>query len=164
MTRSLSRSLSGAILHDAGGRERTGKGLEFSSAQRGSVERLSASSLEPFSATSAAVECPNCSRERNIREEYDKIIVQAKRDKDFLSQKVAELENELKMRATKEREDRTSWEKKRENEESTSSTSAAPGILQTAEVPTHWSIYCTENVLGYITICHFVPIEECFTS
>ncbi|XP_048047182.1 kinesin-like protein KIF3B isoform X1 [Megalobrama amblycephala] len=151
MTRSLSRSLSRAILHDAGGRERTGKGLEFSSAQRGSVERLSASSLEPFSATSAAVECPNCSRERNIREEYDKIIVQAKRDKDFLSQKVAELENELKMRATKEREERTSWEKKRENEESTSSTSAAPGILQTAEVCLQTE---AEHLRAELSACH----------
>lgn len=141
MTRSLSHSLSGAILHDVGGRERTGKGLEFSSAQqRGSVERLSTSSLEPFSAPSAAVECPNCSRERNIREEYDKIILQVKRDKDSLSQKVAELENELKMRATQEREDGMSWEKKSGNEKSTTCTSAGPGILQTAEVPTHHSI------------------------
>lgn len=140
MIHSLSRSLSGAILHDAGGRERAGKGLEFSSAQRGSLERLSTSTLELFLSPSAAVECPNCSQERNIREEYDKIIVQAKKDKDFLSQKVAELENELKMRATMEREDGMSWEKKRGNEESTSSTSAGPGILQTAEVPTRQSI------------------------
>ncbi|ROJ78906.1 Kinesin heavy chain [Anabarilius grahami] len=151
MTCSLSRSLSGAILHDAGGRERTGKGLEFSSAQRGSVERLSTSSVEPFSAPSAAVDCPNCSRERNIREEYDKIIVQAKRDKDFLCQKVAELENELKMRATKEREDRISWERKRGNEESTSSTSAGPGILQTAEVCLQTE---AEHLRAELSACH----------
>ncbi|KAL0169969.1 hypothetical protein M9458_034565, partial [Cirrhinus mrigala] len=117
------------------GQERTGKGSEFSSSHRRSVERLSTSSLEPFSSPSAAVECPNCSRERKIREEYDKIIVQARRDKDYLSQKVAELENELRMRATQPREEGG-------NEESTSNTSADPGILKTAEVP--------ENVLDYV--------------
>ncbi|XP_058604675.1 uncharacterized protein si:ch211-63b16.4 isoform X1 [Onychostoma macrolepis] len=133
-TRSLPRSLSGAVLHDAGGRERTGKGSEFSALQRRSVERLSTSSLEPFSAPSATVECPNCSRERKIREEYDKIIVQARRDKDSLSQKVAELENELRTRATQERQEGLSREKTRGNEESTSGTSADIGILKTAEV------------------------------
>lgn len=81
------------------------------------------------------MECPNCSRERKIREEYDKIIVQARRDKDSLSQKVAELENELRTRATQERQEGLSWEKTRGNEESTSSTSADMGILKTAEVP-----------------------------
>ncbi|XP_056120281.1 kinesin-like protein Klp68D isoform X1 [Rhinichthys klamathensis goyatoka] len=152
MTRSLSHSLSGAILHDTGGRERTGKGLEFSPAQqRGSVERLSTSSLEPFSAPSAAVECPNCSRERNIREEYDKIILQVKRDKDYLSQKVAELENELKMRATQERDDGMSWEKKSGNEESSSCPSAGPGILQTAEVCLQTEAECLRAELS---ACH----------
>ncbi|KAK2878815.1 hypothetical protein Q8A67_019606 [Cirrhinus molitorella] len=133
-TRSLPRSLSGVVLHDAGGRERTVKGSEFSSSQRRSVERLSTSSLEPFSSPSAAVECSNCSRERKIREEYDKIIVQARRDKDSLSQKVAELEKELRMRATQQREEGSSWENKRGDAESTSSTSADLGILKTAEV------------------------------
>ncbi|XP_067310693.1 kinesin-II 85 kDa subunit isoform X2 [Pseudorasbora parva] len=152
ITHSLSRSLSGAILHDAGGRERTGMGLEFSSAQQhGSVERLSTSSLEPFSAPSAAVECPNCSRERNIRGDYDKIILQAKRDKDSLSQKVAELENELKMRATQEREDGLSWEKKRGNEKSISSASEGPGILQTAEVCLQTE---AEHLRAELSACH----------
>ncbi len=149
-TRSLPRSLSGAVLHDAGGRERTGKGSEFSSSQRRSVEQLSTSSLEPFSAPSATVECPNCSQERKIREEYDKIIVQARRDKDSLSQKVAELENELRTRATQERQEGSKWEKTRGNEESTSGSSADMGILKTAEVP----------VMRWIIVCHFVPIEE----
>ncbi|XP_026141814.1 kinesin heavy chain isoform X1 [Carassius auratus] len=133
-TRSLPRSLSGAVFHDAGGRERTGRGSEFSSSQRRSVERLSTSSLEAFSAPSAAVECPNCSREQKLREEYDKIIVQARRDKDSLSQKVAELENELKTRATQEKQEGLSWEKSRGNQDSASSTSADMGILKTAEV------------------------------
>ncbi|XP_016414120.1 kinesin heavy chain [Sinocyclocheilus rhinocerous] len=133
-TRSLPHYLSGAVLHDAGGRERTGKGSEFSSSQRRSVERLSTSSLEAFSAPSAAVECPNCSRQRKIREDYDKIIVQARRDKDSLSQKVAELENELRKRATQERQEGLSWEKTRGNQESASDTSADMGILKTAEV------------------------------
>ncbi|XP_043119681.1 kinesin-like protein KIF3B isoform X2 [Puntigrus tetrazona] len=133
-TRSLPRSLSGAVLYDAGGKERTVKTSEFSTSQRRSVERFSTSSLEPFSAPSAAVECPNCSRERKIREEYDKIIVQARRDKDSLSQKVAEMENELRARATQERPEGLSWEKTRGDEESTSSTSADVGVLKTAEV------------------------------
>uniref|UniRef100_A0A8C1XD77 Si:ch211-63b16.4 n=1 Tax=Cyprinus carpio TaxID=7962 RepID=A0A8C1XD77_CYPCA len=133
-TCSLPRSLSGAVLHDAGGRERTGKGTEFSSSQRRSVERLSTSSLEAFSAPSGAVACPNCSREQKIREEYDKIIVQARRDKDSLSQKVEELENELRTRATREKQEGLSWEKTRENQESASGTSADMGILKTAEV------------------------------
>ncbi|KTG03959.1 hypothetical protein cypCar_00005644 [Cyprinus carpio] len=134
-TCSLPRSLSGAVLHDAGGREKTGKGTEFSSSQRRSVERLSTSSLEAFSAPSGAVACPNCSREQKIREEYDKIIVQARRDKDSLSQKVEELENELRTRATREKQEGLSWEKTRENQESASGTSADMGILKTAEVP-----------------------------
>ncbi|XP_009291330.2 uncharacterized protein si:ch211-63b16.4 isoform X1 [Danio rerio] len=133
MTRSLSRCLSSAVLHDTGGRDRTGKTLEFSSAQRRSVERLSISSLEPVSSP-AAVECPNCTRERKIREEYDKIIVQATRDKDSLSQKVAELEDELRKRETQEREEAMSWEKKQREEESSSSTSEDQGIFQTAEL------------------------------
>lgn len=98
------------------------------------------------------MECPNCSRERKIREEYDKIIVQARRDKDSLSQKVAELENELRMRATQPREEGSNREKKGGNEESISNTSADPGILKTAEVP--------ENAPNYVTVfCHIVSIE-----
>ncbi|XP_052009052.1 kinesin-like protein KIF3A [Xyrauchen texanus] len=127
MTRSVSRSLSGV-----GGRERTGKGLEISSAHCRSVERLSTSSFEPSSASSAAVECPNCTRERKIREEYDKIIVQGRRDRDYLVQKVAELETELRKKETQESEN-----KEKEDaivEEFTRSTSEISETLQTAEV------------------------------
>ncbi|KAI2654324.1 Kinesin heavy chain [Labeo rohita] len=150
-TRSLSRSLPGAVLHDAGGKERTGKGSEFSSSHRRSLERLSTSSLEPFSSPSAVVECPNCSRERKIREEYDKIIVQARRDKDSLSQKVAELENELRMRATQPREEGSNREKKGGNEESISNTSADPGILKTAEVCLQSE---AEGLRSELSACH----------
>ncbi|XP_051502385.1 kinesin-like protein KIF3A [Myxocyprinus asiaticus] len=132
MTRSVSRSLSGV-----GGRERTGKGLEISSAHYRSVEGLSTSCLEPSSASSAAVECPNCTRERKIREEYDKIIVQGRRDRDYLVQKVAELETELRKRETQEREN----EEKEDatEEEFTRSTSEISETLQTAEesLPDH---------------------------
>ncbi|XP_055028830.2 uncharacterized protein [Misgurnus anguillicaudatus] len=112
LPRSLSQYLSGAVLHDAGGREKHGKGKEFSTGSRRSVERLSTTYLEPPAASSTSVECLNCSRERKIREEYDKIIVQAKRDKDALSQKVSELENELKRRGKEERDIEAVWRKK----------------------------------------------------
>ncbi|KAJ8360079.1 hypothetical protein SKAU_G00166040 [Synaphobranchus kaupii] len=64
---------------------------------RVSVDRLP-SSLTPAVVTlltPGAPECPNCKRERKIREEYDKYIIQARRDRDGLSQRVAELEAEL---------------------------------------------------------------------
>ncbi|XP_038664860.1 kinesin-like protein klp-20 isoform X2 [Scyliorhinus canicula] len=41
-------------------------------------------------------ECPNCKKERRIRDEYDKFILQSKRDKDSLQQRIMELEIELK--------------------------------------------------------------------
>lgn len=71
------------------------------------MERLSATSsssmgpCSPASLSSALgppAECPNCKRERKIREEYDKFIVQARRDRDSLHQRVAELEARLLMR------------------------------------------------------------------
>ncbi|XP_072565631.1 uncharacterized protein [Paramormyrops kingsleyae] len=54
------------------------------------------------SATAAAppmsMDCPNCNRERKIRQEYDRYIVQARRDRDALSQRVQELEASLQRR------------------------------------------------------------------
>ncbi|XP_078086698.1 kinesin-like protein Klp68D isoform X2 [Mustelus asterias] len=41
-------------------------------------------------------ECLNCKKERKIRDEYDKFILQSKRDKDALQQRIMELEIELK--------------------------------------------------------------------
>ncbi|XP_066552872.1 kinesin-like protein KIF3C [Amia ocellicauda] len=63
---------------------------------RASTDRLPAEVLK-------ALECPNCKKERKIREEYDKYIVQARRDKDALHQRLAELEAELR-RGAEERE------------------------------------------------------------
>ncbi|XP_041108942.1 kinesin-like protein KIF3C isoform X2 [Polyodon spathula] len=56
---------------------------------RVSVERLPAEMLK-------ALECPNCKKERRIRDEYDKYIIQSRRDKDSLQQKIAELEADLR--------------------------------------------------------------------
>lgn len=102
-------------------------------------------SLEPSVASSTAVECPNCSRERKIREEYDKIIVQARRDKDALSQKLLELENELKRRGKEERDDEATGENKlnglTRKAGPNSRTSDVSEGLKTAEVPTHQSIF-----------------------
>ncbi|MGH0139452.1 UNVERIFIED_CONTAM: hypothetical protein FKN15_063915, partial [Acipenser sinensis] len=56
---------------------------------RVSVERLPPEMLK-------AVECPNCKKERRIRDEYDKYIIQSRRDKDTLQQKIAELEADLR--------------------------------------------------------------------
>ncbi|XP_065111224.1 uncharacterized protein [Paramisgurnus dabryanus] len=138
LPRSMSRCLSGAVLHDTGGREKHGKGKEFSTGSRRFVERLSTTYLEPPAAYSTSVECPNCSRERKIREEYDKIIVQAKRDKDALSQKVSELENELKRKGKEERDIEAVWRKKINGDTAkagpTSRMCAAPETSQTAEV------------------------------
>lgn len=81
---------------------------------RRSVERLSATSsstvgpCSPASLSSALgppAECPNCKRERKIREEYDKFIVQARRDRDSLHQRVAELEARLLMRGVEREEE-----------------------------------------------------------
>ncbi|KAM4692982.1 uncharacterized protein O3C94_003721 [Discoglossus pictus] len=41
-------------------------------------------------------ECPSCKNERRIRSDYDKILMQSKREKEVLQQKVGELETELK--------------------------------------------------------------------
>ncbi|XP_062375171.1 kinesin heavy chain [Sardina pilchardus] len=72
-------------------------------APRRSVERLSATSSRALPCSPASLldapgplaECPNCKRERKIREEYDKFIVQACRDRDSLHQRVTELEARL---------------------------------------------------------------------
>ncbi|RXM28931.1 Kinesin heavy chain [Acipenser ruthenus] len=56
---------------------------------RVSVERLPPEMLK-------ALECPNCKKERRIRDEYDKYIIQSRRDKDTLQQKIAELEADLR--------------------------------------------------------------------
>ncbi|MCI4382366.1 hypothetical protein PGIGA_G00014060 [Pangasianodon gigas] len=70
---------------------------------RHSVEKpsslLSSSSIPPL-----LPECSNCKQERKIREEYDKFIIQVKRDRDSLSQRVTELEKELKNRVGEQRE------------------------------------------------------------
>ncbi|XP_053365611.1 kinesin-II 95 kDa subunit isoform X3 [Clarias gariepinus] len=60
---------------------------------------LGTSSIPPLLA-----ECSNCKQERKIREEYDKFIIQVKRDRDSLSQRVTELEKELKNRAGEQRD------------------------------------------------------------
>ncbi|KAI4875572.1 hypothetical protein NFI96_020786, partial [Prochilodus magdalenae] len=64
----------------------------------------SSSSLAPSLTSGAVPECLNCKQERKIREEYDKFIIQVKRDRDSLSQRVTELEKELKKRGREERE------------------------------------------------------------
>ncbi|MBN3320259.1 KIF3C protein, partial [Atractosteus spatula] len=43
-----------------------------------------------------AHECPHCKKERKIREEYDKYIVQVRGDKDALLQRISELDAELR--------------------------------------------------------------------
>ncbi|KAM7172214.1 uncharacterized protein RBU57_003320 [Macrochelys suwanniensis] len=41
-------------------------------------------------------ECPNCKKEKRIQNEYDKFILQSKRDKEALQKTIVELEAELK--------------------------------------------------------------------
>lgn len=79
----LSRSLTGPVFAEP---------LRHHSAEKSSPS-LSSSSIPP-----PLPECSNCKQERKIREEYDKFIIQVKRDRDILSQRVTELEKELKNR------------------------------------------------------------------
>ncbi|XP_048865390.1 uncharacterized protein si:ch211-63b16.4 [Brienomyrus brachyistius] len=67
--------------------------------------RVSSDCLPPPPAPSAtaatpplSTDCPSCNRERKIRQEYDRYIVQARRDRDALSQRVQELEARLQRR------------------------------------------------------------------
>ncbi|XP_078714154.1 uncharacterized protein LOC144933345 [Lampetra fluviatilis] len=66
------------------------------------LERLVAAEVEgaqlPSQATLANGPCSSCRRERRIREEYDKFVVQARRERDALQRRVAELEQELRSR------------------------------------------------------------------
>ncbi|XP_067421538.1 uncharacterized protein [Emydura macquarii macquarii] len=41
-------------------------------------------------------ECPNCKKERRIRNEYNKFILQSRKDKEALQKRIVELETELK--------------------------------------------------------------------
>lgn len=115
--RSYSGGLSGplALPPDGAG----GVGRAVYPTPRRSVERLSATSSSPASLSGALgppAECPNCKRERKIREEYDKFIVQARRDRDSLHQRVAELEARLLMKGAG-REEEVEERKKEEKEE-----------------------------------------------
>lgn len=85
----LSRCLSGSVFADP---------LHRHSAEKPSSS-LGSSSIPPL-----LHECSNCKQERKIREEYDKFIIQVKRDRDSLSQRVTELEKELKNRGGEKRE------------------------------------------------------------
>ncbi|XP_036403065.1 kinesin heavy chain [Megalops cyprinoides] len=98
--RSLSSSLVGFQPHERNPRP------EVHPSPRASVDKLPPSLPLPAPAAVAggAVECPNCKRERKIREEYDKFIVQARRERDVLTQRVEELEAQLLKRGSEERE------------------------------------------------------------
>ncbi|KAK2843745.1 hypothetical protein Q7C36_011960 [Tachysurus vachellii] len=85
----LSRCLSGSVFAEP---------LHCHSAEK-PLSSLSSSSIPSFLS-----ECPNCKQERKIREEYDKFIIQVKRDRDSLSQRVTELEKELKIITGEQRE------------------------------------------------------------
>ncbi|XP_037397851.1 kinesin heavy chain [Pygocentrus nattereri] len=74
----------------------------LSSCHSNVVLSSSSSSLASSLASGTITECPNCKQERKIREEYDKFIIQVKRDRDSLSQRVTELEKELKKRGGEE--------------------------------------------------------------
>ncbi|XP_061084689.1 kinesin-related protein 3 [Conger conger] len=98
---SRSSSLAGPQVPEAGGRERPPNlRPEALPSPRISVDRLPPSLPPPAAAPIAPVglECPNCKRERKIREEYDKYVIQARRDRDGLSQRVTQLEAELQGR------------------------------------------------------------------
>ncbi|XP_076834819.1 uncharacterized protein LOC143480842 isoform X2 [Brachyhypopomus gauderio] len=82
-----------------------GKESALSSHQHSAV-KLSSSSSSSALASSPTLgtvsECLNCRQERKIREEYDKFIIQVKRDRDLLSERVMELERELERRGRRE--------------------------------------------------------------
>ncbi|KAI1894757.1 hypothetical protein AGOR_G00119030 [Albula goreensis] len=108
--RSRSSSTVGVQALEPSGRERAlnpNLRPEALHSPRISVDRLPPSLIPTAPAAMAPVapaDCPNCKRERKIREEYDKYIVQARRDRDALNQRVAELEAKLLKRGSEERE------------------------------------------------------------
>ncbi|KAL7861614.1 hypothetical protein SRHO_G00130550 [Serrasalmus rhombeus] len=87
--------------------------VPLSSCHSNVVLSSSSSSLASSLASGTITECPNCKQERKIREEYDKFIIQVKRDRDNLSQRVTELEKELKKRGGEERENRSEGKENR---------------------------------------------------
>ncbi|XP_069036039.1 osmotic avoidance abnormal protein 3 isoform X7 [Lepisosteus oculatus] len=60
-----------------------------------------------------AHECPHCKKERKIREEYDKYVVQVRGDKDALLQRISELDAELR-RCREEQEATTALRREEE--------------------------------------------------
>ncbi|XP_053140250.1 uncharacterized protein LOC128339825 [Hemicordylus capensis] len=61
-----------------------------------SLSSLKAASVRPSAVISRASDCPNCKKERRIRGEYDKFILQARRDKEALQKRIARLEADLR--------------------------------------------------------------------
>ncbi|KAL2083174.1 hypothetical protein ACEWY4_020947 [Coilia grayii] len=121
----------GAVVGGGLGRERVVYPSPRRSVERLSVTTLATSSSSSSSSSSSIVscapvslsaapgppaECPNCKRERKIREEYDKFIVQARRDRDCLNQRVAELEARL-LRSGEEEEEGEAEERNEKEEE-----------------------------------------------
>ncbi|XP_041418580.1 uncharacterized protein LOC108716592 isoform X2 [Xenopus laevis] len=61
--------------------------------------------------TAKLPECPLCKNERRIRNDYDKVILQSKKEKEVLQQKVSQLEAELE-----KLDDFAKWMRKREGD------------------------------------------------
>ncbi|KAF5896645.1 kinesin heavy chain-like isoform X1, partial [Clarias magur] len=90
------------------------------------------SSLGPSSVPPLLAECSNCKQERKIREEYDKFIIQVKRDRDSLSQRVTELEKELRNRAGEQRDnERVEKDKRGRVERDTGREETSTGSTET---------------------------------
>nr|XP_023695475.1 kinesin-like protein K39 isoform X2 [Paramormyrops kingsleyae] len=85
-------SLSRRAGEEKGGGAGVSRRLGEEKAGGASVSRL------PAAAPPMSMDCPNCNRERKIRQEYDRYIVQARGDRDALSQRVQELEASLQRR------------------------------------------------------------------
>lgn len=98
--------------------------------RRRSAEKPS-SSLGSSSIPPPLPECSNCKQERKIREEYDKFIIQVKRDRDSLSQRVTELEKELKTRGGDQRENRSMEKDKQGAERDPGRKETATGSKET---------------------------------
>ncbi|XP_062863951.1 kinesin-like protein KIF3C [Trichomycterus rosablanca] len=111
------------------------------------LDRLSADQIS--SSSPLASECPTCKQERKIRAEYDKFIIQVKKDRDNLSQRVTELEKELKNRGAEQSDDeKATGSKAVQTEREDDNRSEKTGGDETGRAEKQWSVGENDDYAG----------------
>ncbi|XP_069464326.1 polyamine-modulated factor 1-binding protein 1-like isoform X2 [Ambystoma mexicanum] len=105
-----------------------------------SPSKLSPERLSPETAN--VLECSTCKKERRIRNDYDKIIVQSKQDKEVLQQRINELEAEV----AKCKDEGSNKQQETQDSESSRICHAEQ---QTEDGNLHCSVETSENKLVY---------------